>query len=191
MRSSLLALALLLAAPGSPLAAQDSENSDAGIQASVDVKLGIQRLSGDALGTASARLWLHFGDDWRIGFGGVRGLNQSDGGDLASSGLEAAFGMATVAAGRRLPLLDGLEGTLTLGSGAVSLENSILGTTLDTETVWVLEPALAWRFGTLGPVNVSVEGGYRWIFGSDGLSRLESSDLNTFALGVTLSFDKL
>ena len=98
--------------------------------------------------------------------------------------------MATITGARRLPVPGGLEAALTVGSGAVSLENSILGTTLDTETVWVLEPSLSRRFHQLGPVDVGAEVGYRWIFGSEGLSRLEASDLNTLTLGVVLSFDR-
>ena len=179
---------LALLATAAPVLGQGDPDA---VRASVDGRIGIQRLSGDALGTVSARLWLHFGEAWRIGFGGLRGLNRSDGGDLDSSGLEAAFGMATLSLARRLPSLDRGEVSLTLGSGAVSLENSLLGTTLDTETVWVLEPAVAWPFTTLGPVDVGAEAGYRWIFGSDDLTRLEPSDLNTFSIGVTLSFGKL
>jgi len=185
---TLLAATLLTTLPAQ---AQQPTGSPGGVRASVDGEFGVQRLSGATLGTLSARLWLHLGDVWRVGFGGVRGLNRSAGGTLESSGLEASFGLATVTVARSLPLLEGLEVSASLGSGAVSLENALLGTTLDTETVWALEPGLNWRLGTLGPVDLGVHAGYRWIFGSEGLSRLDASDLDTFTLGLRLLFNRL
>jgi len=192
MRPLLVAPLLCLLAGSVPLSGQSESAPDAGVRASLSGRLGVQSLGGAALVTGSARLWLHFGESWRLGFGGVRGLNRTEGGDLESSGLEARFGMASVTVGRTLPpeLPIQLEGTLTFGSGAVSLENALLGTTLDTETVWTLEPGLAWRFRTFGPLRLDVDAGYRWILGSGGLSRLEGDDLNTFVLGVTLAWDR-
>lgn len=193
-KSSTVATAILIAAAGfSAAAASAQETPDsagAGLDVSADASLGLQRLGGGTLVAAGARLWLTFPSGWRLGVGGTRGLGRMSGGDLEGSGLDARFGAGAVSVAVPLPgpgSLNALEARFAAGSGAVYLDNALLGTTVDTETVWTLEPSLLWRGRTFGAVAVGGEVGYRWVLGADGLSRLDASDLRTFTIGVVVS----
>lgn len=191
---SLLGCALCVAVPVSVHAqdepATDTPGPTGSLEVSADAALGLQRLGGGTLASIEGRLWLEFPGGWRLGVGGARGMNRISGGVLESSGLEATFGMGAATVGVPVPTLfgvDGLEATVTLGSGAVSLENALLGTTLDRETVWVVQPGLLWNVRALGPVVAGIEAGYRLIFGAEGLSRLEAADLRTPTVSLVFS----
>lgn len=187
----LLGLVLLYCA-GSGVTAQEVEGGDTPrtLDVSADASLGLQRLSGGTLLSAGGRLWLNFPAGWRLGFGASYGLNAVDGGELEDSGLEATFGAGGATLAVPLPALfdvTGLEGMLTLGSGSISLENAIVGTTVDRETVWVVHPTILWNARRIGPLSAGVEVGYRIVLGADGLSRLDAGDLRTITLSGVLS----
>ncbi len=186
-----LGLVLLCCSGRAVVAQEPVSDTVSTLAVSADASLGVQRLGGGTLASVGGRVWLGLPAEWRVGFGATWGLHRVDGGELRGSGLEATFGMggATVAAPLpRVFELDGLEATLTLGSGSVSLENALQGTTVDRETVWILQPGIVWNVRPLGPFSAGVEIGYRAVFGADGLSRLEGSDLRTLTIGAVLSF---
>lgn len=186
---ALLAIAALLTpSPGSGQVVPDS--AGARLEVAADASIGLQRLGGSTLTTLGGRLWLRFPAGWSLGVGGARGLHRVSGGELEGSGLEASYGAAAVSVAVPMPDVrgvEGLEARFAVGSGAVHLENALLGTTVDTETVWTLEPSLVWRGRTFGPVRVGGEAGYRWILGADGLSRLDAADLRTPTLSLLVS----
>jgi hypothetical protein len=192
--SSLITAVLAAVLPLLPsrLAAQAvADSAGVRLDVSADASLAMQRLGGGTLATIGGRLWLTFPAGWRLGVGGVRGLNRIAGGVLDGSGLDARFGAGSVGIAVPLPALrglGGLEARFAVGSGAVYLDNALLGTTVDTETVWTVEPSVLWRGREYGRVRVGGEAGYRWILGSEGLSRLDAGDLRTFTLAIVVSF---
>lgn len=192
VRAAMLAVACLVVPTGA--AAQVSpDTTGTRLDVGADASLGVQRLGGGTLTSIGARLWLVFPTGWRVGIGGLRGLNRVSGGELEGSGLDARFGAGAVTLGVPLPDAGGLgplEARLAVGSGAVYLDNALLGTTVDTETVWTLEPSLLWAGRPVGRVRIGGEIGYRWVFGADGLSRLDAGDLRTFTLAAVVSFPR-
>lgn len=184
-------LVLLFCADDRAVAQEPTTDTTATLEVSADASLGLQRLGGATLASAGGRLWLGFPAGLRLGVGASWGLNRIDGGTLAGSGLEATFGMGGATLAIPLPALfdlEGLDALLTVGSGSVSLENALQGTTVDRETVWILQPGVLWNVRRVGPFSAGVEIGYRAVFGADGLSRLEGSDLRTLTIGGVLSF---
>ncbi|HKK94624.1 MAG TPA: hypothetical protein VJ925_14415 [Longimicrobiales bacterium] len=187
----ILGLVLLCCAGERAFAQESPADSTRTLDVSADASLGLQRLGGGSLASVGGRIWLELPAGWRVGFGAAWGLNHVDGGELEGSGLEATFGMGGASLATPLPDLfdlDGLEAVLTLGSGSVSLENALVGTTVDRETVWVVQPSILWHARRVGPFSAGVEVGYRLVLGSDGLSRLEPEDLRTFTIAAVLSF---
>jgi len=183
---------MLACCPGDRLAAQDTgSGTTRTLDVSADASLGLQQLGGGSVASVGGRLWLAFPAGWRLGFGASYGLNGVDGGRLDGSGLEATFATGGATLAVPLPRLfdrDGFEALLTTGSGSVSLENALVGTTIDREAFWIVHPSLLWRGHRLGPVSAGVEIGYRLVLGADGLSRLDTGDLRTFTLAGVLSF---
>jgi hypothetical protein len=182
---------LLLLLPSRVAAQAVPDSTGVRLDVSADARLGLQRLGGGTLATIGGRLWLTFPTGWRLGVGGTRGLNRITGGELEGSGLDARFGAGAVSVAVPLPEVrgvGGLEARFAVGTGAVYLDNALLGTTVDTETVWTLEPSILWRGPDRGPVRIGGEAGYRWVLGSDGLSRLDAGDLRTLTVALVVSF---
>ncbi len=185
-----LAAAAILSAPVAAYGQSEPDSSSTRLGVSVDASLGVQRLGGSTFASLGGRLWLTFPAGWRLGVGGMRGLNRVSGGELEGSGLDARFGSAAVSVGVPLPDVSGIEGLearFAAGSGAVHLDNALLGTTVDTKTVWTLEPSLLWKGHAWGRVRIGGEIGYRWSLGADGLSRLDGADLRTFVVSAVVS----
>lgn len=188
--TAVLAAGLLLF-PGHASAQVAPDSAGVRLEVSADGYLAVQQLGGATLGTIGGRLWLTFPAGWRLGVGGLRGLNRVSEGALAGSGLEARFGAASVSVSvplRNVWGVDGFESRLSVGSGAIYLDNALVGTTVDAETIWTLEPSVLWRGREVGRVRVGGEASYRWALGADGLSRLDAADLRTFSLAVVVSF---
>lgn len=161
------------------------------MRGSLDVGLAVQELARDAFGTIGARLWLHLDDDWALGFGGFRGIAAVRGGDLEDSGLEATLGGAEFRVARRVPWAPDLSVILGVGSGSLSLESRTTGANVDTEAVWLVEPAVRWTGGEARGVRLGAEVGYRFAFGVDDLTRLDAGAFRTPVITLTAGFPPL
>ncbi len=79
-----------------------------------------------------------------------------------------------------------VQARVLVGAGVATLRDLVVGTTVGSETLGIVEPGLAVEVFRTGPVALDVSLGYRIVYQVEGPGRIRGSDLTTPWLTVGL-----